>query len=70
MIDTNCRNCGAPIENGKCRYCGTRNTFSSNYRKPASNAPVNLTKVAIGAFVLIALSSNILKKRQKKTIKK
>ena len=20
---TNCKNCGAPLENGKCKYCGT-----------------------------------------------
>lgn len=23
MIPTNCKNCGAPLENGKCKYCGT-----------------------------------------------
>lgn len=22
-IPTNCKNCGAPLENGKCKYCGT-----------------------------------------------
>lgn len=24
VIVTNCPNCGAPIENGKCPYCGTK----------------------------------------------
>lgn len=23
MIRTNCINCGAPLKNGKCEYCGT-----------------------------------------------
>lgn len=22
-MQTNCRNCGAPIEKGRCQYCGT-----------------------------------------------
>lgn len=68
MIDTNCRNCGAPIDNGKCRYCGTRNTFSGIYRKTASNVSVDLslkTKVIIGAFALL-LPYYLLRKQLKK----
>jgi hypothetical protein len=27
MSDTNCRNCGAPLKNSKCEYCGSEYGF-------------------------------------------
>lgn len=44
---TNCPNCGAPLENGKCSYCGTKvsHTVSMDELTPYLNEGNKIHKV-------------------------
>ena len=44
---TNCPNCGAPLENGKCSYCGTKvsHTVSMDELTPYLNEGYKIHKV-------------------------
>jgi hypothetical protein len=58
MNNTNCVNCGAPIEHGKCRYCGTRNqaTISVNGITTKLSSKT-MTTILIGAAIVSGYST-------------
>lgn len=40
---TNCKNCGAPITNGKCEYCGTEyETTTETYYTDCGNIEISM----------------------------
>ena len=47
-LQTNCPNCGAPLENGKCSYCGTHvyHTVSMDDITPYMNEGYKIHKVS------------------------
>lgn len=55
---TNCKNCGAPVDSDKCKYCGTVYYIKPTLKKTNPVFLKNLKpseKIAVGFLILIIL---------------
>ncbi len=63
-MSNNCRNCGAPHKDGRCKYCGTDDNKVTKEPKP-SKLFINPKILVMALYVLCPMAFIVIKHRKK-----